>query len=165
VELHGGSVDARSDGLGNGSEFILRLAALSAAAVAPPEPAGPIPPIHRRILVVDDNRDAATSLFLLLKIMGHDVDTAHDGPEAVERASTFRADVILMDIGMPHLNGYEAARRIRAQRPKGVTLIALSGWAAEEDRQRSRQAGFDAHLVKPVNPDALTKLLVESGAG
>jgi CheY-like chemotaxis protein len=110
---------------------------------------------------VDDNRDSANSLALLLKLLGHTVDTAHDGLEAVERAETFRGDVILLDIGMPRLNGYEAARRIRERHPNSVKLVALTGWGQEEDRRRSEEAGFDAHLVKPVDLAALTNLLAE----
>jgi CheY-like chemotaxis protein len=102
----------------------------------------------------------------LLELMGHDVRTAYDGVEALEKAATFQPDVILLDIGMPRLNGYEAARRIRErQQRKGLTLVALSGWDREEDRRRSEQAGFDAHLVKPVDVETLTKLLAESVAG
>jgi CheY-like chemotaxis protein len=110
---------------------------------------------------VDDNRDSANSLAMLLKLLGHTVDTVHDGLEAVERAATFRGDVILLDIGMPRLNGYEAARRIRKLQQNGLRLVALTGWGQEEDRLRSEQAGFDAHLVKPVDLAALTMLLAE----
>ena len=115
--------------------------------------------IGNRVLVVDDNYDAAASLAMLLKLMGHEVETAHDGLEAVAKAKTFRANVILLDIGMPRLNGYEAARQIRAQGKKGLKLVALTGWGQQEDRRRSEEAGFDAHLVKPVDLTVLTKLL------
>ena len=99
---------------------------------------------------------------MLLKLTGHETHTAHDGLEAVEAAATFRPDVVLLDIGLPKLNGYEAARRIREQPwGKDMVLVALTGWGQEEDRQRSREAGFDAHMVKPVDPAALTKLLAE----
>lgn len=164
VEMHDGTVAATSSGPGLGSEFVVRLPLLrEAPPAAPQEPSGvkPQATVPRRILVVDDNRDSANSLAMLLKLLGHTVDTAHDGLEAVERAATFRADVILLDIGMPRLNGYEAARRIRQQRQKGLRLVALTGWGQEEDRQRSEEAGFDAHLVKPVDLAALTKLLAE----
>jgi signal transduction histidine kinase/CheY-like chemotaxis protein len=164
VEMHDGTVEATSEGPGRGSEFVVRLPLLREA-----QPAQPRRPadakseqmVSRRILVVDDNRDSANSLAMLLNLLGHTVDTAHDGREAVERAATFRADVILLDIGMPRLNGYEAARRIREQRQQGLKLVALTGWGQEEDRQRSEDAGFDAHLVKPVDLAALTKLLAE----
>lgn len=162
VEMHEGTVEARSDGPGQGSEFIVRLPLSSGPAPASPREhtgvqVAALAP--RRILVVDDNRDSANSLALLLKQLGHTVDTAHDGLEAIERAATFRADVILLDIGMPRLNGYEAARRIRELHLQSVRLVALTGWGQEEDRRRSEKAGFDAHLVKPVDLAALTKLL------
>ena len=118
----------------------------------------------RRVLVVDDNRDSSDSLATLLKLTGHDVYIANDGLEAVEAAAMLQPDVILLDIGMPRLNGYDAARRIREQpRRKALTLVALTGWGQAEDRRRSEDAGFDAHLVKPVDLVALTKLLDESG--
>jgi CheY-like chemotaxis protein len=121
--------------------------------------------VQRRILIVDDNRDAAESLAMLLTLSGHEVHTAYDGHEAVEAAAKFELDLILLDIGLPRLNGYEAARRIRAQqRDKGLVLVALTGWGQEEDRRRSKEVGFDAHLVKPVDHDVLTKLLAELGA-
>ncbi len=110
--------------------------------------------------MVDDNRDSATSMAMLLKLLGNEVRTAHDGVEAVEAAEAFRPEVILMDVGMPRLNGYEATRRIREQ-PWGrsVTIIALTGWGQEGDKERSREAGCDGHLVKPVNLPDLEKLL------
>jgi signal transduction histidine kinase len=169
VEMHGGTVEARSAGVGQGSEFVVRLPLLSGPPPAlPREPSvvQPVSTVPRRILVVDDNRDSADSLAMLLKLKGHEVHTAHDGLEAVEAAVTFQPDVILLDIGMPRLNGYEAARRIREQpRQKRLTLVALTGWGQEEDRRLSEEAGFDSHLVKPVDLAALTKLLAESGAG
>ena len=114
----------------------------------------------RRILVVDDNRDAAESLAILLKLSGNETHTAHDGLEAVETAAQVRPDLILLDIGLPKMNGYEAARRIREQPwGKSMVLVALTGWGQDEDRQKSRDSGFDGHLVKPVNPVALTELL------
>jgi signal transduction histidine kinase len=164
VEMHDGTVEARSAGSGQGSEFVVRLPLLGGPPPAPPrEPSGakPVAMTPCRILVVDDNCDSANSLAMLLALLGHTVDTAHDGLEAVERAATFRGDVILLDIGMPRLNGYEAARRIREQRQKGLRLVALTGWGQEEDRHRSQEAGFDAHLVKPVDLTELTELLAE----
>ncbi len=119
----------------------------------------------RRILVVDDNRDAADALARLLQLLGHHVDTAQDGLEAVARAQTFRADVILMDIGMPRLDGYEAARRIREQmRSQPLKLVALTGWSHEEHRRRSAESGFDAHILKPVDVQVLESLLAGWGA-
>jgi PAS domain S-box-containing protein len=165
VEMHGGRVEARSDGPGKGSEFVLHIPVVRAPARGPGpfdgnEPAAPI--ARKRILVVDDNKDSAESLGLMLQVMGHEVATAHDGLAGVERAGTFRPDVILLDIGMPRLNGHEAACRIRQQEwGKNVFLIALTGWGQEEDRRRTKEAGFDEHLVKPVDPRDLLKLLAE----
>lgn len=132
---------------------------------APPEPTvsdqTTTPP--RRFLVVDDNQDSVKSLAMLLELTGNETRTAYDGLEAVEAAAAFRPDVILLDIGLPKLNGYEAARRIREQPwGKKVVLVALTGWGQDEDRQRSREAGFNGHVVKPVDHAALMKLLAES---
>jgi CheY-like chemotaxis protein len=164
VEMHNGTVEARSAGPGQGSEFVVRLPLLRGQPLVPPRQpssAKPAATVPRHILIVDDNRDSARSLALLLELMGHTVDTAHDGLEAVEKAATLRVDVILLDIGMPRLNGFEAARRIRKQQQEGLRLVALTGWGQEEDRRHSEEAGFDAHLVKPIDLAALTKLLAE----
>jgi CheY-like chemotaxis protein len=116
----------------------------------------------RRILIVDDNRDAATSLGMLLQLGGCETEMAFDGLSAIEVGASFRPDVILMDIGLPGIDGFEAAQRIRSEPwGKQVMLIAVTGWAQAEDRERSRQAGFDAHLVKPVDHAALMKLLAQ----
>jgi signal transduction histidine kinase len=169
VELHGGTVQARSAGVGQGSEFVVLLPVLSTPLPPlPREPSGvkPVATVQRRILVVDDNPDAAESLAMLLKLSGHEVHIAHDGLEAVEVAAKLQPDVILLDIGLPRLDGYEAARRIRKQpRDKGVILVALTGWGQDEDRRRSEEAGFDAHMIKPVDLDALANLLVKLRAG
>ncbi|WP_439627030.1 ATP-binding protein [Gemmata sp.] len=162
VALHGGRIEAHSEGLGKGSEFVVRLPAAveapapEAPAAAAEEARGP----QRRVLVVDDNGDAAESLAQVLGIMGHEVRTAHDGEAGVAAAAEFRPDVVLMDLGMPKVDGYEAARRIRAE-PWGRApyLVALTGWGADDDRRRVHTAGFDRHLVKPVALDALTELL------
>jgi CheY-like chemotaxis protein len=115
---------------------------------------------RRRVLVVDDNRDAADSMGMLLRLKGNDVRTAHDGLEGVELAGTFRPELVLLDIGLPKLNGYDVARQIRRQ-PGGaeVVLVALTGWGQDEDRRRSQEAGFDLHVVKPVDLMALEQLL------
>jgi signal transduction histidine kinase/CheY-like chemotaxis protein len=164
VELHGGSVVAHSAGPGQGSEFTVRLPVLQAAIgeIQAPEGDGEpaAVPSHHRILVADDNTDSAESLALLLTLRGSEVRIAHDGWEAVEAAAAFAPDIVLLDIGMPRLNGYEAARKIREQdRGKQVVLIALTGWGQDEDRQRSTDAGFDFHLVKPVDFAELEQLL------
>ncbi|MFO0847587.1 MAG: PAS domain-containing protein [Gemmataceae bacterium] len=165
AEMHGGTVEARSGGPGLGSEFVVRLPVVvpdAAAGRGAEGPAGPVNGVRRRILVVDDNRDSAESLAMMLTLMGNDTRTAHDGLEAVESAPAFGPDVILMDIGMPRLNGFDTARRIRSEPwGRGVVLVALTGWGQEEDRRRSQEAGFDHHLTKPVDPARLEKLLAE----
>ena len=162
VHLHGGSIEAKSAGVGHGSEFIVRLPIATEHGADEPQPPPSTPHTNRayRVLVVDDNRDAASSLVLLLEIAGHKAARAHDGPSALEAAEKERPEVILLDIGLPTLNGYEVCRRIRA-RPWGasVMLIALTGWGQEEDRRRSHEAGFDGHLVKPVEYAELMTLL------
>jgi len=164
VEMHGGSVSAFSEGRDRGSEFVVRLPIFIEQPKPPPEPTVSelTPASPRRILVVDDNEDSAMSLAVLLKINGDETRMAHDGLEAVETAETFRPDVALLDIGLPKLNGYEVARKIREQ-PWGqkMALVALTGWGQNEDREKSKAAGFNAHLVKPVKHAALLKLLAE----
>ncbi|MGH2626539.1 MAG: hybrid sensor histidine kinase/response regulator, partial [Anaerolineales bacterium] len=160
VQMHGGSVEAYSEGPGRGSEFVVRLPILIEKAKAKTPTAEQTPMTAHRILIVDDNRDAATSLATLLKLTGNETQTAHDGLEAVEAAAMFRPDVMLLDIGLPKLNGYDACRRIREQ-PWGrnMVLVALTGWGQDDDRRQSKDAGFDHHMVKPVDLDALMKLL------
>jgi CheY-like chemotaxis protein len=173
VQMHGGSVEASSAGPGQGSEFVVRLPVLQTVQGAGCRAQGPDQggldsepctlnpePVTRRILVVDDNRDAVETLAELLALAGNNLRTAYDGVQAVEAAAEFRPDVVLLDIGLPGLTGYEVARKIREQPwGKSMTLVALTGWGQEGDRQRSREAGFDHHLIKPVEPDTLLKLL------
>jgi CheY-like chemotaxis protein len=162
VEMHGGSVEARSDGRGLGSEFIVRLPLPGVRdktrPVAPGQPLAPPPRL--RILVVDDNIDAANSLSKLLRVMGHDTETAHDGVAAVEMAAAFQPDLIMLDIGMPKLNGYEVCRRIRGA-PWGekIIVVALMGYGQDHDREQSDEAGFNDHMVKPVHPADLANFL------
>jgi PAS domain S-box-containing protein len=162
VEMHGGDVAVRSEGLGRGSEFTVRLPLATVPSVAAPASiagkTGPI--IPRRILIVDDSEDGAGSLAMLLELAGHQTHQAHDGVSALEAAGRIRPDVVLLDIGLPRMSGYEVCRRIRKE-PWGqdVVLVALTGWGQEEDRQQSRDAGFDAHMVKPVDHDALERFL------
>jgi PAS domain S-box-containing protein len=168
VEMHGGTVTAASAGPGKGSTFTVRLPAVPARDAAAAGPAvgggGPSGGPGRRILVVDDNRDSAESMGEMLQLFGNEVALAHDGVEAVERAGAFRPQVILMDVGMPRLNGYEATRRIREQPwGKGVAIVALTGWGQEGDRSKSRAAGCDGHLVKPVSLADLQRVLAEVG--
>jgi PAS domain S-box-containing protein len=164
VEMHGGTVTAVSEGEGLGSEFVVRLpvAVVPSPARGGQEPLSAVMPPGRRILVVDDNRDSAESMAEMLRTFGSEVALAYDGVEAVEKAESFRPEVILMDIGMPRLNGLDATRRIR-ERPWGreIKIAALTGWGQEGDRAKSREAGCDGHLVKPVDLDQLQKLLTE----
>ena len=162
VEMHGGTVAAFSDGAGKGSEFVVRLPARAAEATPSRESgsgradAAPV----SRVLVVDDNEDAAASLGMLLEMAGHEVRAAHDGEEALTAAEDFRPDVAFLDIGLPRMNGYEVAERIRGQAwGKDMVLIALTGWGQDSDRLRSKEAGFDRHLVKPVDPTTLLEML------
>jgi CheY-like chemotaxis protein len=163
VELQGGAVEARSDGPGRGSEFVVRLPLLEPAAAAEGAPwsgGEAAKPRGLRILVVEDHADSAEMLAFLLRLEGHDVKTAADGPAAVDLAGSLGPEVVLCDIGLPGMNGYEVAARLRAT-PHGsaARLIALSGYGQAEDRRRSKEAGFDYHLTKPVEPDALLALL------
>ena len=183
VQMHGGEVSARSDGLGKGSEFVIRLPLLrgdahpieaqpepaaEAAASSASEMASAVTPLvtagaarmARRILIADDNNDALESLATLLQLSGHEVYTATNGGTALQSAERHLPEVVLLDIGMPMLDGYEVAKRIRAQ-PWGqrITLVALTGWGQDSDRRRSREAGFDSHLVKPLDLETLTDLL------
>ena len=161
VELHGGSIEAHSDGEDKGSEFLVRLPlvrSLPDQVAAPSDQSNAAQRLH--VLIADDNEDAAESLVQLLQMMGNTVHRANDGLQAVAMAQDLRPQVIVLDIGMPRLNGFEACRRIRAQNwSKGVVMIALTGWGQDEDRRRSMDAGFDRHLVKPVDPLMLEKLL------
>ncbi len=161
VEMHGGSVDVKSDGHSMGSEFIVHLPVVLSVVHSQNDHGEPTQPSSRcRILVADDNRDAAMSLAMMLNLMGNDAKTAHDGLEALDVAAAFRPELILLDIGMPRLNGYDTARQIREQPwGKSIVLVALTGWGQEEDRRKSQDAGFDFHMVKPIEPAALEKLL------
>ncbi len=164
VEMHGGSIEVISGGNGNGSEFVVRLP-VAASLAAQERNAQPDPEIrsaHHHILVVDDNADAAETLSMLLTIMGNDTVTAHDGPSGLKMAAQLKPHVIFLDIGMPTLNGYEVARRIRLQAwGAGIVLIALTGWGQAEDKRLAREAGFNFHLTKPVLPADLETLLGE----
>jgi CheY-like chemotaxis protein len=166
VEMHGGTVEARSDGLGLGSEFVVRLPLAAGAPEARPPAGAPAPPVSRRVLIVDDNEDGAESLAMLLELGGHVTRKAYDGVEAIEAAERWRPDAVLLDIGLPKVNGYEACRRIR-EHPwgKDILLVALTGWGQEEDRHRSEAAGFDAHIVKPADPAVLMRLLTSLPSG
>jgi PAS domain S-box-containing protein len=163
VELHGGTVTAHSDGIGHGSRFIVRLPRLvsdGADTKAQPAVGGPEAVVRKRVLIVDDNIDAAESLQMWLDMAGHDVQVATDGPRAIAAAESHAPDVMLLDLGMPGMTGFDVARRIRAT-PWGrkIVLVALTGWGQEEDRRQTREAGFDHHLTKPVPPDEIEELI------
>ena len=166
VEMHGGRVAAHSDGLGHGSEFIvaLPLHAEVAPAVSIPGDAGSIAMRHR-VLVVDDNRDSAETLAMVLRMHGSEVVTAHDGAAALDAGAVFRPDIVLLDIGMPEMDGYEVARRLRLE-PWGenVLLVAQTGWGQPEDRRRTHDAGFDLHVTKPIDYAKLAKMLAAKSA-
>ncbi|MDP2322098.1 MAG: PAS domain S-box protein [Acidobacteriota bacterium] len=163
VEMHGGSVAVASAGLGQGTEFTVRIPAMAVSEVRLPDDASGVRakrPTSRRILIADDNADAAESLAVLLALSGHETRLANDGEAALAAAADFRPEVVFLDIGMPGLDGHETARRIRAQ-PWGqeVVLVALTGWGQAEDRRRSQEAGFNHHLVKPADPAQVSNLL------
>jgi len=168
VELHGGTVDAHSEGNGRGSEFVVRLRAapdqsnpIGARADAKPDAAS-IPRL--RVLVVDDNRDAAWSAATLLALWGHDVELAFDGRGAIEKARQQDTELMLLDLGMPEVDGYEVCRTLRAQPwADSMSIVALTGWGQSEDRIRTHEAGFDAHVVKPINETVLNSLLARPG--
>jgi CheY-like chemotaxis protein len=167
VTLHGGRIEAHSDGSDRGSEFVVRL-----PIGAPPVSVSKIgvdadnsPAARLRVIVVDDNRDAADSCAVLLGLSGHDVQSAYSGSRALALAETFHPHVLLLDIGLPDVNGYELARNIRAAPwGRGVVLIAVTGWGQTEDRRRAFDAGFDHHLTKPIAPESLEVLLQSLGS-
>ena len=168
TELHGGSIAVFSEGRDRGSEFIVQLPVLEEAhdQAAGALAAGALPPVvSRRILVVDDNQDGAESLAALLELDGHETLMSHDGLDAIDKAQSFRPDVILLDIGLPKLDGFEACRRIR-ELPGGkdIVMVAMTGWGQAEDRRKSKEAGFDSHCVKPVDHAALFEILSQSRA-
>jgi CheY-like chemotaxis protein/two-component sensor histidine kinase len=169
VALHGGSIEAKSEGLGFGSEFLVRLP-IGAAAVRrddeTPAVGCAVEPARRRVLVVDDNADAAATLRMALELKGHDARAAYSGPAALEAMAEFDAEVVLLDLAMPQMDGFEVARRIRAM-PGGrsVLLVALTGWGQAADRRRTEEAGFDAHLTKPVDIELLAAILANDDGG
>jgi CheY-like chemotaxis protein len=162
IELHGGSIEARSAGLGRGSEFIVRFPK-QATRMDSDHPQGAIPApaqISRRILVADDNRDVAETLAALLQIDGHEVTLVHDGASAIDAFALVLPEIVLLDIGMPGLNGYEVARRIRRSYPDSpAKLVAITGWGQDDDKARAIDAGFDYHLTKPVDLQHLSEIV------
>jgi CheY-like chemotaxis protein len=168
VAMHRGTVEAKSDGPRCGSEFLVTLP-LAEPTLPQADFDGRWPGLSsartRRVLVVDDNRDAADSLAILLRFSGVEAHVAHDGSAALEAMRVFHPEIVILDLGMPGMDGYDVARRIRQHRKyEDVVLIALTGWGQPEDRKRSNEAGFDHHLVKPVEVDALQALLASLDA-
>ena len=167
VELHGGTVQAHSEGLGHGAEFTVRLPlAGPSAQAAPAAPARAAPPATRRVLVIEDNLDSAETLSELLSLAGHEVEIAHDGPAGVQKALASRPDIVVCDIGLPGMDGYDVARAMRAEPSlAGTLLVALTGYALPEDREQALRAGFDHHLSKPVSLEELQSVLASSARG
>jgi CheY-like chemotaxis protein len=165
VEMHGGTIEVHSEGTGKGSQFSVRLPALDVPSILPSASANDndeVKPGKLRVLVVDDNQDIVESLAMLLKISGHEVATARDGLQAIELAERFRPNVVLLDIGMPGLDGHDTCRMFRRQAwGKDIKIFALSGLGSEQDLLKSQQAGFTDHLIKPVDPDELIRLLAD----
>lgn len=165
VEMHGGSIEAFSEGANQGSTFTVRLPVVEASkpAAQPPQPSSNFKKSGKlRILVVDDNYDAAATVSMFLRMMGHEVEMAHDGEAALQEAIRLQPDVIVLDIGLPKMNGYDVARAIREQEwSRSTTLIAVTGWGQEDDRQKAVEAGFDKHMVKPADPQVLLSILAE----
>jgi CheY-like chemotaxis protein len=163
--MHGGSIDVRSDGIGKGATFTVRL---PVPWLAIPEPSTELKEAastqrngsKRRILFADDNRDVVESFHMMLQVLGHEVETALDGMEALRKADDFRPQVVVLDVGMPRLDGYETAKRIRQRAwARDVVLIAVTGWGNEKDKLRAAEAGFDVHLVKPVDATTILDVL------
>ena len=162
VEMHGGKVEAHSGGADRGSEFVVRLPLR--AGSAPREPAGAGRRRHgRHVLIVEDNPDGRETLRQMLEMWGHRVEVAADGQQGLDQALALRPEVALVDIGLPLLDGYEVARRVRAALGRDIFLIALTGYGQPHDHRRAFEAGFDAHLVKPAEPEDLHELLEQVG--
>ena len=169
IDMHGGHVGVASDGLDAGSTFTVELpvpalpAPVPAAAATPPPAAAPA---GRRVMVVEDNPDGLEALLALLELMGYSVAGAEDGPAALALAARFDPEIVLLDLGLPGMDGYEVATALRADPARvGLVLVALTGWGAEQDRARTAEAGFDHHLTKPVDPDMLESFLSQVCTG
>ena len=171
VELHGGKIEARSEGLERGCEFVVVLPGLRVVASNSPKvqsgtEESAAPSALRRVLIADDNRDGAESLAMLIEFSGHQVYLAHTGIDAVQMAAIHRPHIAILDIGMPGMDGYQVAERIRDETwGRHMILIALTGWGQEDDKRRAQRAGFDHHLTKPVDPATLEELLAQEPRG
>ncbi len=165
VELHGGTVQVRSDGVGRGTEIVVTLPIAPGPVLTPSVPAAAVPRSARRILIVEDNADAADTLHEILRRRGHTVEVARDGERGIERALTFRPDVVLCDIGLPGIDGYGVARAIRSDPTlAGTYLVALTGYALPDDQRRAHEAGFDRHIAKPVMPGDIEEAIASVGS-
>jgi CheY-like chemotaxis protein len=159
VEMHGGQVIVRSAGMGQGSSFAIRLPLIERPGTSRREPER-VSAAHKRILIVDDNQDAADTLAMLLQLDGHETQAVYTSKDALERAQSFKPDVMLLDIGLPEMNGYQVARELRSTPgPDRIRLVALTGYGQAVDRARAQEAGFDDHLMKPVESAALARAL------
>jgi CheY-like chemotaxis protein/anti-sigma regulatory factor (Ser/Thr protein kinase) len=162
VELHGGVIEVNSEGENRGSEFVVRVPVHRASDLSTAAPVEPVPLPVRKVLIVEDNVDAATGLLLLLRLMGQKVEVAHDGATALQRVREFKPEVVLLDLGLPDISGLEVAERIRAMPDReSIKIVALTGWGRKEDRVRTQQVGFDDHLTKPIERAALEQTLRE----
>jgi CheY-like chemotaxis protein len=165
VELHGGSIEAHSEGPGRGSVFTVRLPVPAlASAPATDERGTNALEIHRRVVVIDDNADAANAMALLVAALGGESNVAYDGESGLTQVISARPDLVLLDIGMPGIDGYETCRRIRKALGSDVIVVAMTGWGQDQDKEEARRAGFDAHLTKPVDPATLERVLAASGS-
>ena len=164
VEMHGGTIDAHSDGLGRGSVFTIRLPVATDATAPAPGARMARAASRRRVVVIDDNADAATAMAMLVGALGGDARVANDGERGLAEVVAFRPDLVLLDIGLPGIDGYETCRRIRALLGTSCLVVAVSGWGQEQDKQAAARAGFDRHITKPADPDVLARILAETPA-
>jgi len=165
VELHGGRLDGRSEGDGRGSEFVIQLPLTTTQLVSATEGRSAAGRLERRVLVIDDNEDAANATAMLIDDMGGDARVAYDGETALAMFTEYQPDVVLLDIGMPGLDGYETCQRIRRVLGSRVLLVALTGFGQQEDKEKATQAGFDAHITKPSDELALARIFAQHASG
>jgi len=163
IEMHGGQIAGHSEGPGTGSTFVITMPVSNAAPLSALSSHFDAPAVTSRVVVIDDNRDAATTMSMLVEKLGGSARTAHDALAGMQAIRDFRPDIVFLDIGMPGMDGYEACRRIRQERTeRHLIIVAVTGWGQAQDKQRALDAGFDAHLTKPVDPAALARLLAGS---